>query len=100
MVSICTKPVEFETITAIAEKYENVYCTIGVHPHLAEDYAEITANQLVEKTQHPKCVGIGETGLDYFYEHSPREVQEACFSQHIKAAKATGLPVVIHTRKC
>lgn len=98
MVSICTKLEEFQAISAIAEKYDNVYCTIGVHPHDALEHVSVTAAELIEKTKHPKCVGIGETGLDFYYEHSPRDEQKQCLAEHIKAAKATGLPLVIHTR--
>jgi len=98
MVSICTKLAEFEEIAAIAEKYENVFCTVGVHPHDALEHVSVTAAELIERTHHPKCVGIGETGLDFYYEHSPREEQKQCLSEHIKAARATGLPLVIHTR--
>lgn len=99
MVSICTKLSEFEEIAAIASKYENVFCTVGVHPHDAEDYVSVKAEELVELTRHTKCVGIGETGLDFYYEHSPRDEQKQCLAEHIKAAKETGLPLVIHTRE-
>jgi len=98
MVSICTKLAEFEEIAAIAEKYENVFCTVGVHPHDALAHTSVTAAELIARTKHPKCVGIGETGLDFYYEHSPREEQKQCFKEHIKAARETGLPLVIHTR--
>ena len=100
MVSICTKLEEFNEIAAIAEKYPNIYCSVGVHPHDADEKnaAEVKAEDLVKLTSHPKCVGIGETGLDYFYEHSPREEQKISFLEHIKAGRATGLPVIIHTR--
>ncbi len=98
MVSICTKLEEFPEIAAIAEKYENVFCTVGVHPHDALQHVSVTAEELIERTKHPKCVGIGETGLDYYYENSPRDEQKHCLAEHIKAAKVTGLPLVIHTR--
>ena len=98
MLTICTKTHEFPEISAIAEKYENIFCTIGVHPHEAENEPDIAANMIIPHTKHPKCVGIGETGLDYFYEHSPREIQQRVFLEHIKASKETGLPIVIHTR--
>ncbi len=98
MVSICTKMAEFEEIAAIADKYENIFCTVGVHPHDAMKHTSVTAAELIEKTKHPKCVGIGETGLDFYYEHSPREEQKQCFLEHIVAARETGLPLVIHTR--
>lgn len=100
MVSICTKLEEFEEIAAIADKYPNVYCSVGVHPHDADEKnaAEVKAEDIIKYTSHPKCVGIGETGLDYYYEHSPREEQRISFLEHIKAGQATGLPVIIHTR--
>jgi TatD DNase family protein len=100
MVSICTKLEEFAEIAAIADKYPNVYCSVGVHPHDADEKnaAEVKAEDIIKLTAHPKCVGIGETGLDYFYEHSPREEQKISFLEHIKAGRATGLPVIIHTR--
>ncbi len=100
MVSICTKLEEFDEIKAIAEKYENVYCSVGVHPHDADEKnaAEVKAEDIIKLTAHPKCVGIGETGLDYFYEHSPRAEQRISFIEHIKAGRTTDLPVIIHTR--
>lgn len=98
MLSICCKLSEAEEIRNIAEKYENVFCTAGVHPHEAEGHEGITAAEIIKLTNHPKCVGIGETGLDYFYENSPRDLQKASFLEHIKASQETGLPVIIHTR--
>ena len=98
MVSICTKLAEFTEIAAIASKYEDVYCTIGVHPHEAESHSKVTAEELIKLAEHSKCVGIGESGLDFYYQHSPRETQIQCFIEHIKAAQATGLPLVIHAR--
>jgi len=98
MISICTKIAEFKDIAKIADTYENVYCTVGVHPHDAADHVDTTAEELIALSQHPKCVGIGETGLDYFYENSPREEQRQQFLQHIEASRQTGLPCIIHTR--
>lgn len=76
LVTICTKVTEFDTILGIAEAHENVWCTVGIHPHEAESEPEVTAERLIELAAHPKVVGIGETGLDYFYEHSPRDAQQ------------------------
>ena len=98
MVSICCKLAEFHDIAKIAETYPNIFCTVGVHPHSAEEYVKTTAAELVELAKHPKCVGIGETGLDYFYDNSPREEQMHQFLQHIDASRQTGLPCIIHTR--
>ncbi len=98
MVTICTRVAQFDRIRAIAEKYDDVYCTVGTHPHNAADEPDVTAEQLVTLAAHPKVVGIGEAGLDYFYDNSPREAQAAGFRTHIAAARETGLPLVIHSR--
>ncbi len=98
MVTICTKVSEFETILGIAERFPNVYCSVGIHPHEAEAEPAVSAERLIELARHPKVVGIGETGLDYFYEHSPRDAQKASFRAHIAAARETGLPLIVHTR--
>jgi len=98
MLTISTRLDQFDRVLAVAEAYPDVYCTVGVHPHEADDHVDITAAKLVALAKHPKVVGIGETGLDYFYEHSDRESQKRCFLAHIAAARETGLPVVIHTR--
>jgi TatD DNase family protein len=98
MLSISTSLKTFPAIRAIAEKFDDVYCSVGVHPHEAEKEPNTTTNQLVEMSKHPVVVGIGETGLDYFYEHSPRDVQQRVFRAHIAAARATQLPLIVHTR--
>lgn len=98
MLTICTHLSRFERVLAVAERFANVYCTVGVHPHEAAGEGDVTSEALVALAAHPKVVGFGETGLDYFYEHSPREAQARSFRVHIAAARATGLPIVIHTR--
>lgn len=98
MVTISTKIERFPGVRAIAEAHENVYCTVGIHPHEAENEPDVTAADLIGLAQHPKVIGIGETGLDYYYEHSPRDVQQKLFREHIKAARETGLPLIVHTR--
>ena len=98
MLTISTALSRFEKVLAIAEKYDNIYCSVGVHPHEAETEPDTVARQLIERARHPKVVGIGETGLDYFYEHSPRDIQQHVFREHIKAARETGLPLIVHTR--
>jgi TatD DNase family protein len=98
MLTICTHVSKFEPVLAIAEKYDNIFCTVGVHPHNAETEPEVTSEQLIDLARHPKVVGFGETGLDFFYDHSPRDVQERFFRAHITAARETGLPVIVHTR--
>ena len=98
MVTISTKVSEFEKVRAVAERFPHVFCSVGIHPHEAESEPEIDTAKLVELAQHPKVVGIGETGLDYYYEHSPREAQQRNFRAHIAAARETGLPLIVHTR--
>lgn len=98
MLTISTRLDQFDRVLAVAEAYPDVYCTVGIHPHEADDHVDVAAAKLIELTKHPKVVGIGETGLDYFYEHSDRAAQKTCFLAHIVAARETGLPVVIHTR--
>jgi TatD DNase family protein len=98
MVTIGTKLSEFPQVLAIAERHENVYCSVGVHPHEAASEPDISVERLVELARHPKVVGIGETGLDYYYDHSPRERQREVFQMHIDAARAVSLPLIIHNR--
>ncbi|MGE3877262.1 MAG: TatD family hydrolase [Parvibaculaceae bacterium] len=98
MVSIGTRVRKFDQVLAIAERHANVFCTVGTHPHNAAEEPDVTAAELVALAQHPKVVGIGEAGLDYHYDYSPREAQAASFRVHIAAARETGLPLVIHSR--
>ena len=98
MLTICTKVSEFETVRGVAARYDDVWCTVGIHPHEAEAEPAVTADRLAALAQDPRVAGIGETGLDYFYEHSPRAVQQASFRAHIAAARASGLPLIVHTR--
>ena len=98
MLTICTHLSRFPRVLAVAERFDNVYCSVGIHPHEAGEESEVTAEQLVELAKHPKVVGFGETGLDYFYEHSPREAQKKSFRAHIEAARIAQLPIIIHTR--
>ena len=99
MVSISTRVRRFERLLRIAEKNAKVYCTIGTHPHHAHEELDATVSDLVELARHPKVVGIGEAGLDYHYDFSPRAAQEQGFRAHIAAARETGLPLVIHARE-
>lgn len=99
MLTIGTHVTRFERVLAIAEKYDNVFCTVGIHPHEAANEPEITPERLVGMARPSKVVGFGETGLDYCYRHSPRERQRQSFSNHIAAARAGGLPVIVHTRE-
>lgn len=98
MVTISTHLSRFEGVRAVAERFPNVFCSVGIHPHEAGTEKEVSTAELVELTHHPKVVGIGETGLDFYYEHSPRGVQERQFRTHIAAARETGLPLIVHTR--
>ena len=98
MVTICTRVTRFDEIRAIAESDENIWCSVGIHPHQAEEEPVVSVDDLVSRAAHYKVIGIGETGLDYYYDNSPRELQEASFRTHITAARATGLPLIVHTR--
>ncbi len=98
MVNIATKEREWAEVRALAEAEPDVVCSVGVHPHEADHHAHIDAARLVAEAEHPRVVGIGETGLDFHYDHSDRARQAASFRAHIAAARATGLPLIVHTR--
>ena len=96
--SIGTELKRFPGVRAVAEKFPNVWCSVGVHPHESEKELLDDEAALIREAAHPKVVGIGETGLDYYYEHAPRGPQQANFRSHIAAARQTGLPLIVHTR--
>jgi len=98
MVTICTHLSRFDNVLAIARAHDDVYCTVGVHPHEAEEEGIERPDRLIALAQDENVIGIGETGLDYYYEHSPRNVQRQSFRAHITAARETGLPLIVHTR--
>lgn len=98
MVTISTHVRKFPQILEIAETFDEVFCSVGTHPHNAGEELDITTEMLVELSGHPKVVAIGEAGLDYHYDYAPREAQAQGFRTHIAAARATGLPLVIHAR--
>ncbi|SDD73591.1 TatD family hydrolase [Rhodospira trueperi] len=98
MLTICTHVTRFERVLAVARRFEGVDCTVGIHPHEAGKEPETSAETLMALADDPKVIGFGETGLDFFYEHSPRDAQERSFRQHIRAARESGLPVIVHTR--
>jgi len=99
MVTIGTRLSTFAPVRALAKRFADVYCSVGVHPHEAEkEGAAATPERLGALSAHEKVVAIGETGLDFYYEHSPRGLQEAAFRNHIAAARQTGLPLIVHTR--
>jgi len=99
MVTICTRLDEFAAVRAIADSHADIWCSVGVHPHEAADYAATTADDMAVLATHPRVIGIGETGLDFHYDHSPRDVQETVFRTHIATARASGLPLIIHARE-
>jgi len=99
MLTISSRVKNFDRVKAIAEEHDNIFCTVGTHPHNAHEELDVTVADLVKLAQHPKCVGIGEAGLDYHYDLSPRDAQMIGFKKHIAAARETGLPLVIHTRE-
>ena len=98
MVTICTKLSEFDVVHGIAQRFPEVSCSVGVHPHEAAEEGQESPARLTELAALSEVVGIGETGLDYFYDHSPREAQQRSFRSHIAAARETGLPLIVHTR--
>lgn len=98
MVTICTRIREFDQVLSVADTYQQVYCSVGTHPHNAHEELDIEVGEIVRLSTHPKVVAIGEAGLDYYYDHAPREAQAEGFRNHIAAARKTGLPLVIHAR--
>jgi len=98
MVTISTRVARQGDILAIAERFPDVYCSVGTHPHYAHEELDVTTADLVARTRAPKVVALGEAGLDYHYDNSPRAAQERGFRSHIAAARETGLPLVIHSR--
>lgn len=100
MVSISSRVRKFDNLLRIANENVNVFCTVGTHPHNAHEELDVTSDDLVRLAEAaPKCVGIGEVGLDYHYDLSPRDAQALGFRTHIDAARRTGLPLVIHSRE-
>lgn len=98
MLNISTRKREWADIIATAEKAPNIWASIGIHPHEADSHADVDTAQLVAASDHPKVIAIGETGLDYFYDHSDREQQQTSFRAHLVASRESGLPVIVHTR--
>ncbi|RWM93852.1 MAG: TatD family deoxyribonuclease [Mesorhizobium sp.] len=98
MVTISTRVKRFQQVLEIAESFDEVYCSVGTHPHNAAEELDVTVEALVGLSAHRKVVAIGEAGLDYFYDHAPRDAQAQGFRTHIAAARETGLPLVIHAR--
>ena len=98
MVTICTRVRRFDSVLSVAQAYDDVFCSVGTHPHNADEETDVTVDDLVRLAEHPKVVAIGEAGLDYYYDNSSRDAQAAGFRRHIGAARQTGLPLVIHAR--
>ncbi|RWC28844.1 MAG: TatD family deoxyribonuclease [Mesorhizobium sp.] len=98
MVTISTRVKRFQQVFEIAESFDEVYCSVGTHPHNAAEELDVTVEELARLSAHRKVVAIGEAGLDYFYDHAPRDAQAQGFRTHIAAARRTGLPLVIHSR--
>jgi TatD DNase family protein len=98
MITISTRVRKFPAILAIAEKYPSVFCSVGTHPHNADEELDIPVSELIALSQHPRVVAIGEAGLDYFYDNAPQDAQRIGLRNHIAAARETGLPLVIHSR--
>ncbi|MGV3511970.1 MAG: TatD family hydrolase [Novosphingobium sp.] len=96
--NISTRQREWADIVATAERESDVWASIGIHPHEADGHADLGEAALLDAAAHPRVIGIGETGLDYYYDHSDRQVQQDLFRVHIRVARETGLPLIIHTR--
>ena len=98
MLNISTRASEWDAVIGVAEREGDVWASVGIHPHEADGHAHVQTATLVERAAHPRVVGIGESGLDYYYDHSDRERQRESFRAHIAAARETGLPLIVHTR--
>lgn len=98
MLNIATRESEWDAVLDTAIRAPDVWATVGIHPHEADEHPHIDTAKLVARAAHPRVVGIGETGLDYYYDHSDRERQRSSFRSHIVAARDTGLPLIVHTR--
>ncbi|MFM9853058.1 MAG: TatD family hydrolase, partial [Sphingomonadaceae bacterium] len=98
MLNISTRESEWDDVVAVAERERDVWASVGIHPHEADAHPEIDAAKLIARAAHPRVIAIGETGLDYYYDKSDRDQQRTSFRAHIAAARATGLPLIVHTR--
>ena len=98
MLNISTRECEWDGVIGLAEQESDVWASVGIHPHEADQHVGMDCAKLVEKSAHPRVVAIGETGLDYYYDKSDRAQQCTGFREHIKASRETGLPIIIHTR--
>jgi TatD DNase family protein len=98
MLNISTREFEWDDVIGLASQEADIWASVGIHPHEADSHIAIDTEKLVEKSVHPRVIAIGETGLDYYYDHSDREQQRTSFRAHIAASRATGLPIIVHTR--
>jgi TatD DNase family protein len=98
MITICDRVSSFPAVRAVAEAHGDIWCSVGTHPHEAKENPDLSPNDLIQLAAYEKVVGIGETGLDFFYDLSPRDVQAAVFRVHVAAARETGLPLIVHSR--
>ena len=98
MLNISTRESEWDDVIGLAERESDVWASVGIHPHEADAHPDIDTAKLVKRAAHPRVIAIGETGLDYYYDHSDREQQRTSFVAHIAAARETGLPLIVHTR--
>lgn len=98
MLNISTRASEWDEVIALAEQESDVWASVGIHPHEADSHPDVETKTLVERASHPRVVGIGESGLDFYYDRSDRDRQRASFRSHIAAARETGLPIIVHTR--
>jgi TatD DNase family protein len=98
MLNISTRASEWDAVIGTAARHPDIWATIGIHPHEADSHPDVDTEKLVGAAGHAKVIGIGETGLDYYYDHSDRERQKSSFRSHIAASRETGLPLIVHTR--
>lgn len=97
--SISTRQREWAQVIATTERHDDIWASVGIHPHEADEHADMGEAALLAVAEHPRVIAIGETGLDYYYDHSDRETQKALFRQHISVSRQTGLPLIVHTRE-
>src|SRR3954471_21118451 len=98
MLNISTRQSEWDDVIAVAEREQDVWASVGIHPHEADAHPDVQTATLVARAAHERVVGIGESGLDYYYDHSDRDRQRDSFRAHVAAARETGLPIIVHTR--
>lgn len=99
MLGISTRASEWDEVVGLAERQPDIWASVGIHPHEADSHEEVSTERLVERAQHERVIGIGETGLDFYYDKSDRDRQRASFRRHIAAARETQLPLIVHTRE-